>query len=310
MYDYDPGPSHLNGSHRMLRVLSLSALLILTALPLAAAEALSFSPIKLFGRMHVLVVHFPVALLTVLALIEALRWRRKSDSPDRTVTLLAILAGAGAVVAAVMGWIEAGDTGWGGKSAEAQALLLHRWLGVTTAVLALVVTALALRRQLADSPRLTLAYRVVLFPAALLVGAAGHFGGVAVHGQDYIDSALPAFLRPAPVAEEPAPPLDPSAKIDFWKDVDPIFSRVCYECHNHKEQKADLRMDSRAALLKGGETGPAIIAGNGTKSLVIIRILGSDGDPRMPKKKPPLSATETEIIKRWIDQGAEWPPKP
>ncbi len=290
------------------------ALLLLAAVPLASAgEAAGFSPWRLFGRLHVLVVHFPVGLLLVAALVEVVHWKRKEVSET---SLWFVFVGAlSAVFAAAMGWANGDEHSDGGLD-----LFLHRWLGVGTAVLACVTAGIALRLRTADYgvlPRRV--FRVLLFATAMAVGATGHFGGNLVHGPDYVTSALPAWLKAwIPAVPErhsdgatPAgtPAVDPDAltgPVDFTRDIEPIFKKSCYECHNDKEQKGKLRMDSRELLLKGGENGPGFEAGNGDKSAIIQRIRGEGDDPRMPKKKPPLNADQTEVIKRWIDQGAVW----
>ncbi len=290
------------------------ALLLLAVVPLASAgEDGGFSLWRLFGRLHVLVVHFPVALLLVAALVEVVQWKRREVSET---TLWFVIVGAiSAVGAAAMGWANGDEHHDGGLD-----LLLHRWLGVATAVLSCVTAGIALRLRTADfgvMPRRV--FRVLLFTTSMVVGATGHFGGNLVHGSDYVTSALPAWakaLMPT-VAERHSDPatapgtlaVDPAAlngPVDFTRDIEPIFKKSCYECHNDKEQKGKLRMDSREALLKGGENGPGFELGNGDKSAIIQRIRGEGDDPRMPKKKPPLNADQTEVIKRWIDQGAVW----
>jgi uncharacterized membrane protein len=289
------------------------ALIALLSLPATAfAGEGGFSFWTLLGRLHVVVVHFPVALLLVLGFIEVLRWLRRIPGPDATVTLLVVLAALSAVVSTVMGWAQADGMG-NGSGREAQLIFQHRWLGVTTTALALVLAAVALRRQLGDGPRLTLAYRLLLLPTCALVGLTGHIGGSVVHGEDYFTSALPACLRPAeadgsneinqlPVVWKKG------EKVDFMRDIEPLFKDACYECHNDKKQKGDLRMDSREALLKGGENGAAIVPGDGAKSLLMERILGKGDDPRMPKKKPQLSEAQNVLVQTWIDQGAPWGP--
>ena len=96
-------------------------------------------------------------------------------------------------------------------------------------------------------------------------------------------------------------------KLDFHRDVEPIFRSTCYTCHGPDKQEGKLRMDSRAALLKGGEDGPGLVVGDGAKSAIVLRSLGQGDGARMPKKKAPVPASEIAIIKRWIDEGASWP---
>lgn len=294
----------------------LPLLLILAApLPLLAGEGLP-SPMTLFGRMHVVMVHFPVALLMLMALIEVLRWRRPAGSMDQTVVIMAIIAALSSIASVAQGLVLDGGSS-DGESDYARTLALHKWLGITTAFFSIAAAVIALRRQLGDTLGLCRLYRALVLPGAVLVSLTGHYGGQAVHGKDYLP-IMPWELMgigmkpetPGEHAADSAPLADIPEKIDFWRDVDPIFKKACYECHDAKEQKGELRMDSREAQLKGGDGGPSIIPGNSKESLTMIRIRGEGEDPRMPKKKPPLSERETAIIAKWIDQGAEWPAKP
>jgi uncharacterized membrane protein len=291
----------------------LLPLFLLLAVPVAlmAGEGLP-SPVTLFSRAHVVMVHFPVALLMVMALIEVLRWRRKDGSMDQTVAIIAVIAALSSIVSVVQGLMLDGDSS-NGESEYARTLALHKWLGITTALFACASAVVALRRQLGDSAGLTKLYRALVLPGAALVSLTGHYGGMAVHGADYLPIMPWEMMGIGTKKEQPADPAalaDIPEKVDFWRDVDPIFKKNCYECHDAKEQKGELRMDSREAQLKGGEGGPSIIPGDSKKSLTMIRIRGEGEDPRMPKKKPALSARDTAIIAKWIDQGADWPAKP
>ena len=88
----------------------LLPLFLLLALPVAAMAGDGLpSPVTLFSRAHVVVVHFPVALLMLLALIEVLRWRRKTGSMDQTVALIAVITALSAIVALIQGLMLAGD---------------------------------------------------------------------------------------------------------------------------------------------------------------------------------------------------------
>lgn len=295
----------------------LLPMFLLLAVPVAvmAGEGLP-SPVTLFSRAHVVMVHFPVALLILMALIEVLRWRRKDGSMDQTVAIIAVIAALSSIVSVVQGLLL-DDGGSDGESHYAQLLALHKWLGISTAFFAIGAALIAMRRQLGDTLGLTRLYRAFVLPGAALVSLTGHYGGAAVHGEDYLP-IMPWELMgirakqqaPTEHGADSVPHAEIPEKIDFWRDIDPIFKRVCYECHDAKEQKGELRMDSREAQLKGGEGGPSIIPGDSKKSLTMIRIRGEGEDPRMPKKKPPLSEHEIALIAKWIDTGAEWPAKP
>lgn len=92
----------------------------------------------------------------------------------------------------------------------------------------------------------------------------------------------------------------------FEKRVRPLLVEHCYACHSGKAEKlqAGLRLDSRVALLKGGESGPAIVPGDLEKSLLIGSVR-YDSYEMPPKGK--LPAESIEIFERWVEMGAPWP---
>ncbi|HLK65950.1 MAG TPA: PSD1 and planctomycete cytochrome C domain-containing protein [Bryobacteraceae bacterium] len=95
--------------------------------------------------------------------------------------------------------------------------------------------------------------------------------------------------------------------IDFVRDIQPIFSASCYACHGPQLQSGGFRLDTRAAALAGGKSGKAIEPGASAHSLLLKRIAGDAGLPRMPLGGQPLSSDRIELIRQWIDGGAPWP---
>ncbi len=96
--------------------------------------------------------------------------------------------------------------------------------------------------------------------------------------------------------------------VDYLRDVKPILAQHCYSCHGPQKQKSGLRLDTSAAVHKGGNSGPAIVAGKSDESLLIKAVTGSDESlPSMPFQKPALSSSEIALLKTWIDQGAKAP---
>jgi mono/diheme cytochrome c family protein len=112
-----------------------------------------------------------------------------------------------------------------------------------------------------------------------------------------------SFAGPAAAGQDDAPP----RKIDFARDVQPIFNASCLECHGAKKSKGQLRLDSKPHALKGGVSGKAIVPGKGAESPLIKLLLLTDPDERMPRKADPLSKEKIELLRAWIDQGAAWP---
>ena len=93
----------------------------------------------------------------------------------------------------------------------------------------------------------------------------------------------------------------------FEKQVRPILVQRCYECHSaqSKEPKGGLRLDSRAASIQGGDTGPAVVPGDLKESLLVDAIETNELYEMPPKGK--LPAEEIEVLKRWVREGAPWP---
>ncbi len=98
-------------------------------------------------------------------------------------------------------------------------------------------------------------------------------------------------------------------KPDFATHIKPILEAACVHCHNDKEHKGDLNLTTLELAVKGGENGTSLTPGNSAKSTLYTSTQHSiEDDEVMPPKKEGLLAKEqTDLIKRWIDQGANWP---
>lgn len=104
----------------------------------------------------------------------------------------------------------------------------------------------------------------------------------------------------------------PAAAVEsFERHVRPVLVEHCLECHGAKKQEGGLRLDSRAALLKGGDSGAAVVVGQADSSL-LIKAVRRTGDLKMPPESE-LSRSQVEALQEWIKLGAPWPttePKP
>ena len=112
-------------------------------------------------------------------------------------------------------------------------------------------------------------------------------------------------------AHAAAPALPPDQLEFFEAKVRPILVESCYKCHSFEKGKAkgDLRLDTRDALLKGGATGPAIVAGNPDKSLLIEAVRYGTEDLQMPPKEEggKLAAEQIAVLEEWVRLGAPDP---
>src|SRR5688572_2728266 len=99
-------------------------------------------------------------------------------------------------------------------------------------------------------------------------------------------------------------------KVDFALDIKPLLEANCVSCHGPEKPKGDLRLDSRAAAIKGGDDGAALVPGDPKKSpLYASTILPADHDDLMPpsNKGGPLPKEQTDLLASWIQEGAPWP---
>ena len=104
------------------------------------------------------------------------------------------------------------------------------------------------------------------------------------------------------------PALAADSKVDFAKDIQPLLKENCFKCHGTEKQKGKLRLDSKEAALKGGKAGPAFVAGDAGKSEIIRRLtLPKTDDDFMPSEGEPLAKAQIDLIRDWINQGANWP---
>ena len=109
----------------------------------------------------------------------------------------------------------------------------------------------------------------------------------------------------------PERPAAASRPVDYAGDVKPLLAARCYACHGPKKQKAGLRLDEKAAALRGGSEGvQAIEPGHGAESDLVRRIASTDPDVRMPPEGEPLKHDQVSTLRAWIDQGAKWPDDP
>lgn len=94
----------------------------------------------------------------------------------------------------------------------------------------------------------------------------------------------------------------------FEKRIRPVLSEQCYRCHSEKAEKlkGGLHLDRREDLIKGGDTGPAIVPGDVENSLLITTVRWKDKDLAMPPKKP-LPPEQLADLEAWVKAGAPWP---
>jgi uncharacterized membrane protein len=262
-------------------------------MPLLADGEIGPPLLRFLGRLHPATVHFPIALLSVAALVELWRMARRQELAASTVICLG-LGAAGAAVAAVLGWfLEEFDGGHAGELVE-----WHKYLGLTATALVLVAALLLVRAR--RSPRALLLLRVLLLAGAGLVGLTGYLGGELVFGRDHLWRGLFTASASGPAEVE---------SVDFSRDVLPVFKEHCWRCHHAGEVvRGKFDLSTRSTAFTSGRNGHCIVPGQPGKSLLYTLLIEPDLDRRMPPaKQQPLTAEQIRIIRQWIEEGADWP---
>jgi uncharacterized membrane protein len=287
-----PAPLRLRlGLLALALVLLLSALLIL--FPPDGLERASW--VQFIGRFHLLTVHFPIALILLVPVLEWAGRNPRFSYLSASVDFLWPLAILSSLAAAFLGWCLARSGGYSGR-----LVTQHMWGGVS---LAAACSLCWMSRGYL--PRL--AYRLALLLTVGLVSWTGYRGGQLSQGENHLTEHMPAGLRRLIGLSSAPTPLPRSNPAYFYgAHVEPIFITHCDSCHGPDKQKGRLRLDTYESLMRGGKDGPAIKAGNAKASELLRRVSlsPSDDDAMPPQGKRPLAANEIKLLELWIAAGA------
>jgi uncharacterized membrane protein len=176
----------------------------------------------LLGRLHPMIVHFPIALLTAAAVVEAWHALRRRPVPTEAGTYCLAFGVAGAVAAVCLGTLNASHQSVTGEAAT--ALERHQVMGWISTMAAMAALGAGQMARRAGGFRTMAAYVGLLLATGAVVGATGHLGGGLVYGEDYLTGVLPWKQRQAaeatgtpaatptsPVAPAPASAAKPEA---------------------------------------------------------------------------------------------------
>ena len=291
---------------------------------------MSVADFALFGRLHPLVLHFPIGLLFGALLMELLVARGQVTRGAQAILLWC--AALSAVVASASGWVLSHEEGYGGELLER-----HEQLGIAVAVTA-VLAALVHRFGARSGSRTVLwVYQILLGAACVALVLGGHLGAKLTHGEDWLEgprereqhavtqvpSSGSAGLQPGsellPLLssskdgereEEEEPGWSqalPGEQPDAYAEViAPIFKQRCASCHGPTKKKGGLRLDTRDGLLAGGEDGAVLVPGDPMASLLFQRVsLPIEHEDHMPPEgKPQPTPEELAALEAWIAAGA------
>jgi len=249
--------------------------------------------LQVIGRMHPLLLHFPIVLLVFSWLIFLFRSRLEKEVPriNSIIGSLFYISSCLIALTAIFGLLLSREGGFEGDS-----YFLHKYTGVALSFLTLGLIAFIRFNQ---NKKNKVIFTVGINLSIVLLLLVGHYGASLTHGDDFIMS---------PLRENKSKELNLEDAMVFEDAVLPILQAKCVGCHNINKPKGGLILSDSLSILKGGENGKVFIAGNALTSLMIERILlDIEDEHRMPPKgKSQLSIDEVSLLRSWVQSGGRF----
>jgi uncharacterized membrane protein len=244
------------------------------------------------GRMHPLVLHFPLVVLMLYSVWILLLRKEGSTKWDAgladTLLLIGMLT---AVVAAFSGFVLSREDGY-----EKGALFWHKWLGGAISILSLIWYSFRL-----NLPPWKLPAKLISVSLLMLLLVGGHLGGNLTHGEDF----LTAPMQLAPAEDVKTTFEEANVYTDL---VEPVLEQKCISCHNQQKAKGNLQMQTKQLFAKGGKNGVPWDTASADLGILLARVhLPLDDKKHMPPRgKAPLTDDEVTLLEAWIKNGSRF----
>jgi uncharacterized membrane protein/mono/diheme cytochrome c family protein len=248
------------------------------------------------GRMHPLILHFPIVILLIAMLLEFFRFKPEYATNSFYKNFLQNLLLIGTLFAAitvVMGLFLSREEGY-----EGDVLTYHKWTGAGIFFIGSIIYWV----------RNTSWYKAPIAKAGAFVTVVtlvmtGHYGAALTHGSNFIWEPIEAGREMAAV------PLDQA--VVYTHVIKPIFEQKCTSCHNPDKLKGELILTDPESIMKGGKSGKLLVAGNPEMSLLLQRVhLPMEEKKHMPPKgKAQLTLQEISLLTLWVKQKADFEKK-
>ena len=252
------------------------------------------------GRFHPLMVHLPIGIFMLGYVLELLWQTRFQDlvSSRKVIIITYILGLLAGILAAVTGWLLSFSNDYG-----IEALHDHKQLGILTLVVMLFVIIYQIK-----GPKTKGAYKLAGSTIAIvLISFTGHFGGNLTHGSNYLVKYGPDILKDhTQDAYERLSGMNPDSLKVYADIIQPLIQNQCLACHNSKENYGGLILENYSDLFKEADHEVPVIAGSPDRSEFLKRVsLPLDHEKIMPPKKVGFGYTDVQILRYWIENGAD-----
>ncbi len=255
-----------------------------------------------FGRFHPIIVHLPIGFLLLGIILHFISKCESFKKYAPVVDFTLFLGGISGVIACILGYMLSLEGGY-----NEDAVMLHQWFGIGLTVLSFIMLGWR-RAETKNSSMVSGGFASLL----ILLTFTGHLGGNLTHGSNYLFQYAPNPVRtiaglPPKINKTYKKITNIDSALVFEDIIQPILDARCVSCHNEDKLKGELLMTTFDHLMKGGESGAVIVAGNSISSDLIHRVtLAPDDEDFMPPEgKTPLSKEQIKLLEWWIDEGAK-----
>ena len=246
-----------------------------------------------FGRFHPLLLHLPIGALLLTFFIEIVGRIRKNDPQIMVKNALAFSAFF-TVLTAIMGYLLSLEGGYG-----EEVLNIHMYAGFAMAVL----VCLLYYSKITSNNKLKKTYIPLYIVTLILTTVTGHYGSILTHGDEFLTA-----YSPLEFGDDREIILEVDSLYYYQHVITPILEEKCIQCHNANKIKGELNLTSIPSIIKGGENGEILMAGQADKSPMFTSLmLPIEEDEHMPPSgKPQLTRNEIWLLRYWIDTGADF----
>lgn len=286
-------PKHRNVPFVGIAIAGLLLLLPFVQIPDSSQTGLG----ELLGRLHPLVVHFPIGIVALALGLEAINWKWSGSISAKGMKIILGLGVLSSLMAVLAGFFLYRSGEYGGDMVRQ-----HFWGAVLLSILLLGTYWAKGKADTSQENMWNQMYFCLLVGANLLLVYTGHLGGTLTHGEGFLTSWMPDLRPPAPIEQKAREDL-----LVFEDLVLPVFEQNCQSCHNQNKTKGGLLLTSYEEMMEGGKSQKTMLTAfeHGQSELFqrMVSPLSEDGH-MPPSNKPQPDSAVLKLLAAWIENGA------